>query len=414
MTNKPYFLSKDHSQAYTPTRLIDLGKNEEFLENFILDDFEVLGLESYESGIRGPFKCWQQVTLHTPEGRIIYPDIVAISESGHFIVVEVKLGSNKELKSRQVISQIIDYASSFAAYSTNDLIDALSDSGSDTTNWEEFIGGLFPNCSDKSGLANVLERRISNGEINLVVAADYSPVGTKDLLKGIASQQTIGFKLDLVVIRPYVSADESSDDILFVPEREITTEIIARTAITISYKAGESQPAHDVTTSSIEDIEEKLANTKAGGSLGKVWTVEEVKESFRTSGHEIYEKLWELCETHSDQGKLVAKGKRKNARFGFHVQTPTDDGKQKSLLAFACTLGWNDIYVYPRWESELRLGAKLNAEYISKLENIIGEVIKPERKEIAVSWDLVADKFDEFAALMKWLSEKLSAKMTSV
>ena len=89
-------------------------------------------------------------------------------------------------------------------------------------------------------------------------------------------------------------------------------------------------------------------------------------------------------------------------------------GKQKSLLAFACTLGWNDIYVYPRWESELRLGAKLNAEYISKLENIIGEVIKPERKEIAVSWDLVADKFDEFAALMKWLSEKLSAKMTSV
>jgi len=81
MQKAPIIWSENTPRRYQPTTLKKLGKNEAFLEQLIVDNFDVLGLDSMETGLRGPYVCWQQVPLGTPEGRTIFPDIVAISES---------------------------------------------------------------------------------------------------------------------------------------------------------------------------------------------------------------------------------------------------------------------------------------------------------------------------------------------
>src|SRR5688572_23418723 len=110
------------SQALRPTTLDRLGKNEKFLEDVLAAHPELLGLQSRRSGIRGPYAAFQQLSLPTPSGRVISPDIVLLASSGHVIVVEVKLSINPELRDRNVIAQIIDYASSFAVLNDEALL----------------------------------------------------------------------------------------------------------------------------------------------------------------------------------------------------------------------------------------------------------------------------------------------------
>ena len=246
------------SRCFRPTTLTELGKSEEFLEEVIYDNFGLLGLEQGQIGIRGPFQCWRQVSLNTPEGRTIYPDIVAISASGHLIVVEVKLGSNNELKSRKVISQIIDYASSFASASRAELLSMFSRGGSSESTWEGFVGSLFPDLSQIGEMSALLEQRIGDGELNLVIACDKSPLGTRELLRGVAVQAALGFQLDLIEIIPHVDTDGGDGEIVFVPHRSATTEIISRTAVTVLIEEGAAEPGVVVESTSLEEIEEEV------------------------------------------------------------------------------------------------------------------------------------------------------------
>ena len=195
--------SSSGTTRYLPRRLRSLGKDEEFLEEVLATHPELLGLENRRTGIYGPFVYFRQVSLKTPAGREIYPDIVFLSKSGHFIVVEVKLGDNSELKDRDVIAQIIDYASSFAALNDQELVDVLDKSFALTGSWSEFIKERFPEESEPEELASEMRRRIAAGEINLVIACDRIPPGLPEIVKGIAVQQSTSFALDLTEVTPF-------------------------------------------------------------------------------------------------------------------------------------------------------------------------------------------------------------------
>jgi hypothetical protein len=74
--------------AWFPTELHRIGKSEEFLENAIVQIPKLLCLESRRTGVREPFKAFQQIPLATPTGRVVYPDIIFLAASGHVIAVE--------------------------------------------------------------------------------------------------------------------------------------------------------------------------------------------------------------------------------------------------------------------------------------------------------------------------------------
>ena len=407
MKTPPVFWNKEGFHHYQQTSLKDLGKQESFLEEVIFNNFECLGLTSLENGVYGPYVCWQQVSVNTPEGRNIRPDIVAISASGHFIVVEVKRGNSQDLKDRAVISQIMDYAASFSAYSLQDLSSALAESSQSVVDWEGFIGDCFPEVENTEDLARVLQRRIKDGEINLVIACDYSPLGTRELLRGVASQSAVGFQLQLIELTPYVDVSSTDEQILFIADPQVRTEIIARTAVTVRIEEGAGIPGIDLKTSTIEDIQQSLRDSSDTREMGRKWKPTEVEDAFRARGSASQIALLDFCKEYGHEGKLISPGPKKRPAFGFYV-TVLKNGTPHSIMAFNCTLGWDSIWMYMRFGGEGGLGEESNAEYIAMLNASFNGHIDFSKKEPSIPLELLNSHCADFIKSLAWLRERLN------
>lgn len=314
------------TQPFKATTLDKLGKNEEFLEITIADNPELLQLENRRSGIRAPFKVFRQLSLPTPSDRIIFPDIVLLAASGHIIVIEVKLGSNPELKNRSVIAQIVDYAASFSSLDNQALV-SMFDTRTTSKTWHELVTDWFPLENDVDELANELQERMNTGELNLVIACDKVPLGVPDVISGIVSVRPLGFELDLVEITPFV--DGQSEEIVLVPSTRLQTEIVARTAVTVRYQAGQNKPTVDVESSSAHSIIDSLK----GILSSRRWSIGEVETAVEEDGNKIEKQLFKFAKEHSVEGQCVSAAKKKAPTFGLTYSFNVN-GKQEKKMVF--------------------------------------------------------------------------------
>ncbi len=202
------------TDQWLPQTIDRLGKDEQFLEDVIANNPSLLGIESRATGIYGPMVPFRQLTFHTPQGRIIRPDILFLTASGHPVIVEVKLHRNAELHDRRVIAQTVDYAASFAALDSQKLLGLFDDSSEPTGSWDALTGKLFPDEPDLSELADVLVQRFKSGEVHLIVACDKAPDGLREMVEGVAVQNALGFGFGIVELRPYCR--EGTDEIMFL------------------------------------------------------------------------------------------------------------------------------------------------------------------------------------------------------
>jgi hypothetical protein len=290
--------------VWTPTTLDALGKSEEFLEERLANNTEILGLETIRSGIRGPFRVFRQLRLATPSGRTILPDITILTASGHIVVVEVKRHGNQELRDRAVIAQILDYASSFADLSDDQLIEMFGEQHGDST-WADLIATLFGDDADGDELSEVLRERISTGQINLVIACDKVPIGLPEIVRGVSTQSAVAFELDLVEVVPFVDVSSDNDDILFVPSTRLATEIVARTAVTVSYRQEDQPPSTSVTTTPLSEVQDNVSRAENGSRSRRNWTIEEVEGAFTESEIPGTTEFLDFCRNHSSDGQIL-------------------------------------------------------------------------------------------------------------
>lgn len=244
-------ISNGKTETWVPTTLDEINKPEEFLENIISDNPRLLCLESRRSNIAGPYAVFRQLSFDTPQGRAIRPDVVLLSASGHVIIVEVKRYVNPELRNRKVIAQIVDYASSFSALTEKELLKLFNKEKKDIKYWPGLIQNYFPNDENCEELAKELLYKFQTGALNIVIVCDRAPIGLSEVLSGISSQSALEFDLDLVEILPYKNNNSNDDDIIFIPKSRMATEIVARTAVTVTYQEGSTKPSVDVRTSSL-------------------------------------------------------------------------------------------------------------------------------------------------------------------
>jgi hypothetical protein len=88
---------------------------------------------------------------------------------------------------RAVIAQILDYASSFADLSDDQLIEMFAEQH-DESAWADLIATLFGNDVDGDELSEVLKEWISTGQLNLVIACDKVPIGLPEIVRGVSTQ----------------------------------------------------------------------------------------------------------------------------------------------------------------------------------------------------------------------------------
>lgn len=256
--------------AWSPSTLDEIKKDEQYLESVIAETPELLQLDTRQTGVYGPYAVFRQLRFATPLSREIIPDILLLSASGDAIIVEVKRSSNPELRDRRVIAQAIDYAASLSALSEKELAGLFSQ-GRESV-WTALVNSLFPGDKDPEELAATLLSNIRTGKLHVVVACDKVPAGLYELAKSVSVQSYLSFSLDVLEITPFLSDNGVADQIMFVPNVRLSTEIVARTAITVTYQQGSPEPSVTISTTGIDEIEENLAAvSRDGGGTKGIW-----------------------------------------------------------------------------------------------------------------------------------------------
>jgi hypothetical protein len=194
---------------------------------------------------------------------------------------EVKLFANPELGDRRVIAQVVDYAASFSMLREEQLVSIFGRNGPNPSSWAEVVHRLFPSENDTDELAEVVLSNIRAGNIHILIACDRAPRGLNETVRGVATQSALGFSTAVLEITPYINKRLVDSDILFVPFTRIATEIVARTAITLTYPKEGLLPSISVETTNIEEIEENILKGK-GGSRFCEWSDLEIEEAFLT------------------------------------------------------------------------------------------------------------------------------------
>lgn len=372
-----------------------IGFNEDFFEARLAAMPSLLGLESRRSGVRGPFCVFRQSQLPTPQGKVVAPDIVFLAASGHLVIVEVKLGDNSEL-GRSVIAQIMEYAGSFVALDDDALL-RMFPGGREAGTWLNFVKTCFPDEARIDELAFELRDRIVRGEIRLIIACDSVPPGFRELVAGVVTQSAIGFSLDVVEIVPYVAEGNAEKSVIFVPSTRISTEIIARTAVTITYRQGDTKPSTLIEVST-PDPEQIAASARAVADQGRIWSEEEIFDAVKASGDLTLRRLYDLALKLSRDGTVVTGGTKKTASFGFHFSPQ----RGRRVCLCSCQFFDEKLWVFRRTIADA-FGEETEKQFVLRLKRIEGLVVDESKSQLGYKWSEIADKFDEMAGALEWL-----------
>lgn len=238
-----------------------------------------------------------------------------------------------------------------------------------------------------------------------MIACDRVPTGLPEIVSGIASQKTLGFELDLIEVVPYVR-NENPDGILFVPTNRLSTEIVARTAVTVTYRQGDAKPSTVVETTSLEEIEQQVEVVRRGSNpLSRVWTAAEVEEAFRKHGDATALDLLIFAKEHSADGQLVSPENKVNATFGFTIRGRRSNGQAAKVMLFYCTLGWGNIWLNLQAASRL-VSEAVMAEFRTRLKVLFGDQINLEFKDAGIKLPALASRIKDFEALVLWFRDQ--------
>ena len=114
------FNNSNQPIAWNATSFTELGKKEKDLEEYIANNLATLGLEELANPGH-QYKALQQCSLPRNGNSTIYPDIIIIRDDGELFIIEVKLGNNREVFSREAVGQILEYASALSTLDKTEL-----------------------------------------------------------------------------------------------------------------------------------------------------------------------------------------------------------------------------------------------------------------------------------------------------
>ena len=380
---------------WTPTTLDQLGRSEEYLESVLADMPELFLSQTGQARISRPYAVFRQLHFSGPQERAVKPDIVLLAASGDVVIVEVKLFANPELRDRRVIAQAIDYPASLFEMPESDIARLFS--RGQQTDWLAFVRDQFPADEDPESLAAALLEKMTNGDIHIVVACDKAPEGAVRLAKGVSAQSRLGFSLEVVEVTPYLNAASSSGEIIFVPSVRLTTEIVARTVVTVTSAKGAPAPVVNVETTSIEDIEENIASVARGRTRGqgKLWTDDEIEEVFLGSDDPTVRDLFLFAKTESNGGQFQSNTPKKSAAFNFYVRVRHQSGSEKSNAAFQYVEDTDRLKLYLNWSAYV-VPEEAMAAYRDGLAALLGEAIDVSLPEPSVSLVALGDRLEAF------------------
>jgi hypothetical protein len=228
------------------------------------------------------------------------------------------------------------------------------------------------------------------------------------MARSLSAQSHLGFSLDVVEVTPHVPVEGLADTVMFVPNLRLTTEIVARTALSVRVDPGTQQPVVNIETTSVEKIEEHLAagQARTRRSSGRIWTDQEVEDAVLASDNPTVHELYRFAKEEGYGGRIQSNSPRVSAAFGFYMHVRRQDGSDGPMQFFNYVDGARKLVVYVKWLQETGPEAVL-AEYKSDLKAALGSAFDVDALEPNVLLTAIGDNLEAFKDAVRKLQRRI-------
>ena len=162
-------------------------------------------------------------------------DNLFISPSGRLTVVETKLWRNPQA-TRQVLAQILDYASRLAALNYEDFESRCAAANQSpvlqSSGLYHLVAGAFPDeVGPEKQFIDRVQKNLRNGRFLLLVVGDGIREGLENILDALHQQSRLHFTFGLVELQLY--RQPGSDQLLAIPSVVAHSTEIERAVVTV-------------------------------------------------------------------------------------------------------------------------------------------------------------------------------------
>lgn len=245
----PHLLTNGVAQRLCRVRYSDDGFDEAFYQKLLLEHPLILPVDEIEP-LFGPLLPLAR-EVRTGAGSV---DVVYVSPEGYLTLVETKLWRNPDAR-REVVAQIIDYATAMSKWTYDQLRDALKNAGA--AGEDPLVTAVQEQPDfDKARFIDTVSRNLTKGRFLLLIVGDGIQEGVEHLADTLSRSPHLSFSLALVELALFRGKEVSES--LFVQPR-----VLARTREVVRAVVEVRAPSRP------EDVSIVLPTADEGDESGK-------------------------------------------------------------------------------------------------------------------------------------------------
>lgn len=201
--------------------------DEKWLQELLFTHPELIPFERIETGGGLIVPLCRELTL-SRDGGVVFLDLLCVTRAGRLMLIECKLWRNPQAR-REVVAQILEYASLLKGWSYGDLTARLKQQ----RRWQG-ANPLFDQAAktwpglDEATFVDAVSRSLAGGDFHLVIAGDGIRSDVEALANHINSGNMGPGRLSLVEFQLWQSPSGDTIVVPFVPTR---TEVIEQRVI---------------------------------------------------------------------------------------------------------------------------------------------------------------------------------------
>lgn len=221
----PLIIDGEHALRLSRVLLNERQFDEAWLQTLLFDHPDLIPVDELEP-IFGPLVPVAR-ELPTASGPV---DLLYISPGGYPTLVETKLWRNPEAR-RQVVAQVIDYATQLSRLSYDDLVDAIGRA----QNAGKPLADLMAEAAedfDEKRFVNTLARNLRGGRMLLLIVGDGIHESVEQMAETLAGAPQLGFTLALVEMAIY-RLPQSDKQLLVQPRIVTRTREVVRAVVEV-------------------------------------------------------------------------------------------------------------------------------------------------------------------------------------
>ncbi|EWG99940.1 hypothetical protein [Halomonas sp. BC04] len=248
-------------------RLGQLDLLESDLEDVVFRNHELLCLERIGL-IVDDIHLVKQAGVLDPMGYKKYPDLMFLTDRGDVGIVEVKRFGNRELRGRNVISQILDYGATLCSLDERAQAALFSQDLPDCTRLEDVAFKLVGDSNRARWVAQSYRNRLSQGQLHYIIVCDEAPEGLSGWIRSASRSDATDYQISVLEISPFQDK-EFSEEIMWLSQPVARTETIHRTTVQVIRDDDNGQLSINVSSESPETIAERAESEAPSETSGQ-------------------------------------------------------------------------------------------------------------------------------------------------